>query len=278
MKFMLVVILYKESIFESQTIKSLLKNEAILKSSQLIIYDNSPELQEFDATAFACQAEYVHDPRNLGVREGYEYALKKAQESQDEWIVLLDQDTQLPIHYFESLLEVTQDISNTCAVVVPKIIASNMWISPADNQNFKLDSSKLVSGIQENKVTGINSGACFSVRWLSENGGFNTEFPLDYLDHWLFYQVYKTGYKAYLMDVKVAHELSVFNYNNISQTRYESISKSEYLFYSNYRTDLFKTYKKHLILRFVKQLIVVKNKNIAKQTLKLIMLRKREEE
>ena len=43
-----------------------------------------------------------------------------------------------------------------------------------------------VEGVQNKAVMAINSGSLIKVSFLTEIGGFNGQFPLDYLDHWLF--------------------------------------------------------------------------------------------
>jgi hypothetical protein len=117
----------------------------------------------------------------------------------------------------------------------------------------------------------INSGAVIRVAFLKEIGGFNEEFPLDYLDHWLFYEIYAKNYKTFVLDIYLHHDLSVMDYNSISLTRYKSILHSEFTFYKKYKRELFPEYRKQLFKRLLKQIITVKNKKIALYTLRMIL-------
>lgn len=274
MKLTLVVVLYNEKIMDSETIQSVVENQAFLKKFEhvhMIIYDNSPQLQGYDVNSFDFSFEYVHDSRNLGVREGYEYALNKAIQNSYEWLVLLDQDTNLTKDYFESLYSALEQNQNEFVCVVPKIEASGNIISPALNENYKLNSIDLVPGIQKKVMTGINSAASFNVEWLKKNGGFNKDFKLDYLDHWLFYQVYQTKNRIYLLDTVIQHDLSVLDYSQISKVRYESILESEYKYYKYYKKNQYSAYRRHLVIRLMKQILVVKDKSIAILTFKKLI-------
>ena len=114
----------------------------------------------------------------------------------------------------------------------------------------------------------INSGALIRVEFLNIIGGFNEDFPLDYLDHWLFHEIYENGYKVRLLDLTLEHELSVMDYSRVSLARYQSILESEIKFFKNYQQDLYKAYRIQLAKRFLKQVLTVKNKKIALYTLR----------
>lgn len=114
----------------------------------------------------------------------------------------------------------------------------------------------------------INSASLLKISFLNEIDGFNEEFSLDYLDHWLYLEINKRKKSIQVLDVVIKHELSVMDYNSISVERYQSILNSESNFYTNYSDLPNKVYKNRLILRSFKQFIKVKNKKIAMLTLK----------
>lgn len=265
MQLTLVLVIYNQKIEDSPTFQSI--SNYLKGKFDVIIYDNSQTPQIVDPNKYNFPINYVHDSRNLGIASAYQYALD---ETKNDWLVLLDQDTHLTVDYFNELNESLLKIDGKSVVVVPQVRAGGKIVSPASNINFTFESNHLTQGQQIETVTGINSGACFKVSWLRTIGGFNQQFPLDYLDHWLFFSVYQSGHVVYLMNVVIEHDLSVMDYNNISLDRYISISESENRYYSSYKKDQYKSYRKHLKLRFLKQLIFVKNKKIMKQTLKLI--------
>ncbi|MFC4800150.1 glycosyltransferase [Neobacillus sp. GCM10023253] len=275
MKITLVIVVYKTVLNKSVTYCSLLnaikgKNE-FFKDLSIIIYDNSPEIQSFDKSQFEkIKVEYQHDPRNLGIASAYNFAWSWAKENGSSWLLLLDHDTNLTEQYINkvfNLPKLTEDI----AAVVPKVHSGNSMISPVYSHSLRPLHIELPKpGLQEQPVMAINSGALLNVKFLNEIGGFNQEFPLDYLDHWLFYEIYARGHKVWLLDVTLEHDLSVMDYSRVSLMRYKSILNSEVNFYKNYKKDLFPSYKRQLLKRFLKQALTVKNKKIAMYTLRML--------
>jgi GT2 family glycosyltransferase len=235
----------------------------------IIIYDNSPEKQAFDTSQYQdIQISYIHDKRNLGIATAYNYAFDTAMKNGCEWLLLLDHDTHITNKYIKEVLNL-QGIEKNIAAVVPRITSENTFISPVYSDELRpLKGEKPNPGLQNKPVMAINSGALIRVEYLEKLGGFNEKFPLDYLDHWIFHEIYSSGYKVLLLNVTLDHELSVMDYSRISLTRYQSILDSEIRFYKNYKRDLLSAYRTQLGKRFLKQLLLVKNKKIAIYTLR----------
>lgn len=276
MKLTIVVVLYKQEAEKSKTFRTM--KQALLASGgdfnniMLILYDNSPDKQELHPlNDKGMPISYIHDPRNLGIAAAYNYAFKAARENGSEWLLLLDHDTELTTDYFEMVMRLDEQDKRIVAVV-PKINCENQMISPVYSRTLRpLKGDKPAPGLQETPVMAINSGALIRVSFLNEIGGFNEDFPLDYLDHWLFHEIYAKGYMARLMDVSLEHELSVMDYSRVSLARYESILESEIKFFKHYQQDLYKPYRIQLAKRFLKQALVVKNKKIAFYTLRRLI-------
>lgn len=272
MKVTIVVVLYKQKVEESttfQTLKeTLFMNNGGLKDVTLILYDNSPEKQEFQPSPFeGVSIFYVHDSRNLGVAAAYNYAFATAIENGSEWLLLFDDDTELTLEYVEQVMNLDEK-NNHIVAVVPKIKNENQMISPVYSNPLRpLQGERPAAGIQVNPVMAFNSGSLIRVSFLHEIGGFNEEFPLDYLDHWLYHEIYSRGYQVWVLDVYLEHELSVMDYSRVSLTRYKSILESENKYFKKYQQNLYKSYKIHLAKRFLKQILTVKNKKIAFYTL-----------
>ncbi|MEH7010036.1 glycosyltransferase [Neobacillus niacini] len=272
MKITMVIVLYKLEPEESKTFKTLKQTLFLQKEHlndiELILYDNSPNRYEFDPHNYkGIQISYHHDPRNLGIVTAYNIAWECAKRNGSQWLLLLDHDTELTSAYINEVLNLT-GISSEVTAVVPKINSGNMMISPMFSNALRpLKEERPVEGIQNQSVTAINSGALIRVSFLNQIDGFNTSFSLDFLDHWLFYEIYAKGYKVLVLNVSLEHELSVMDYSRVSLDRYKSILESEMFFYRNYKKDLYSPYRIQLTKRFFKQLITVKNKEIAMYTL-----------
>lgn len=272
MRVTIVVVFYKQRIEESKTFstlkQTLFKENRFLKDIEIILYDNSPEKQEFSPLPYeGVDVSYVHDPRNLGIGTAYNHAWKAAQDQGSEWLLLLDHDTELAQPYINEILQLPE-YGEEIAAVVPIVFCDKQMISPVFSDSLRpLQEKRPNAGLQEKPVMAINSGALLRVRFLNEIGGFNQDFPLDYLDHWLFYEIYERGNKVWLLDAALEHELSVMDYSRVSLARYKSIIESEIKFYKNYKQELFQAYKIQLAKRFLKQIITVKDKRIAFCTL-----------
>jgi GT2 family glycosyltransferase len=271
MNLTIVVVFYQQAIEESKTFQTLKQSLFPIGSqlTELVLYDNSPEEQEFPAHKYeGIPITYFHDSRNLGIATAYNYALAAARKNGSEWLLLLDHDTELTAEYMQQVMNLEEKNGHISAVV-PKINSESQLISPVYSHSLRpLQGEKPVPGIQDKPVMAINSGALIRVDFLNEIGGFNEDFPLDYLDHWLFHEVYAKGYKVRLLDVILEHELSVMDYSRVSLARYQSILESEIKFFKNYQQDLYKSYRMQMAKRFLKQVLTVKNKKIALYTLR----------
>ncbi|WP_314065797.1 glycosyltransferase [uncultured Vagococcus sp.] len=237
-------------------------NQGIL--SELIIYDNSYDEQK--SHMISPLIHYVHNRQNVGLAMAYNYALARANQKDANLLLLLDQDTEVPMSYLSSLTQV--DVTYHLAACLPLIYSGGNQISPVYVDNYIGKESKNVPvGLTTTPLMAINSGAAISVSALKEIGGFNEEFPLDYLDHWLFWRLSQLNKEFLVMDETLAHDLSVLDYSQVSTQRYESIIRSETLYFTKYNIDNLVPHRRHLKKRLAKQFLTVKNREIYKRTL-----------
>lgn len=281
MKITAVVVIYKQSPSECKTLKSLTSSLAAIDSQRMsdiefIVYDNSPSKHDLTPSDYpGLTISYVHDSRNLGIATAYNYALSIAGQNESEWVLLFDHDTEVTSDYINKVFQY-EDADQNVVAIVPQVVSGveNIMISPVRSNSMRsIQNNNIKPGLSEEPLMAINSGALVRTKVLEDIGGFNTEFPLDYLDHWLFHEIYNMGYYVWVLDTILNHDLSVMDYNSISFERYKSISDAEMTFYKRYKPSLYKTYKRHLLKRYLKQLLLVKNKKIASYTLKKLFSR-----
>lgn len=240
MNIIVVLVLYKKRIDESTAFKTFLdayfnvKNE--FSSIELIIYDNSPEKQNIKILK-PLQFQYIHDKSNGGLATAYNYALNEGIKKGYKWLLLLDQDTTLPPNFFLLLKKVLieNSLANDVVAVIPKVFPDKgEMISPRKYIIGRLFTKTMASdfiGLCKFRVSVINSGALLRIQYLNNIGGFNMQFKLDYLDHWLFNEIYTGGKMVYVTEALVYQELSVTNFDKyLTEKRYENILKSEALF------------------------------------------------
>lgn len=273
MQLTIVLVLYKQLLAESTSYQSLLQNQALLAGTNLIIHDNSPAPQPIPHTRGNWNIRYRHAPDNPGLATAYNLALQDALALGHEWLLLLDQDTELQENYFLELFEIAPTAPENCVCVLPLVSDGLRQISPMNSLKVRASCKGISPGQHSGHITAINSGACWRTQWLSSIGGFNPDFPLDYLDHWAFHQVQRANRQLYILHCQITQSLSLSNRNQVSLSRYESIYESEYLFFSRYRTDLFSSYRRHLPIRFFKQLLLLKDKRVARKAIELMLRR-----
>ncbi|MGY3777169.1 glycosyltransferase [Isobaculum melis] len=263
MKLTIVLVLYQRLLEESETYQSLLSYEYLFESLQidyeLLVYDNS--LEKINKANE--KITYFHNPKNPGIAVAYNEAFSIGKKNQSSWLLLLDQDTQLTEAYLQELLLLSKTEKKASAIV-PKVFFGEQQISPVFAKNLRhLEEDVTITGLTNQKIMSINSGTLLSMAFMEKIGGFNPNFKLDYLDHWLFHQLAELNESIYVMNAHLQHDLSVMNYKNVSLSRYQSILDAEVYFYQHFQKDLYPQYKKHLFLRACKQLLLVGNKKIA---------------
>jgi len=270
-----VLVLCNCKIQDSKTANSLLrayssKPEAF-ESFKLVIYDNSPQSQAVPAE-MPFQWEYKHDPDNGGLAAAYNYALQRAVDENYEWLLLLDQDTQLPEDFIYELTRVSEDIGEDSDVVaiVPRVFCNKKFFAPSRvlfggmhrpiNQHHR--------GICNFQVATIGSGVLLRTSFFQKIGGFSTVYWLDCLDRWIFNAIYSAGKKVYVTDSIIEQEMSILDYDKfMTEERYRNIIKYETIFMKSFKTRVENYfYLIRLLKRTFTLLLTVKNKKYALMT------------
>jgi GT2 family glycosyltransferase len=238
-----------------------------LDTSSVVVYDNSPSRQVSSAEEEDLFA-YKHDPNNGGIAAAYNWALEIAKLHCFSWMLLLDQDTRLPLTFLESLLGTIElhNSNQTVAAIVPFVNDGLVGISPSRVLfGRRVPLQRESHSLAECEVTAINSGAAIRVSFVQSLGGFNQNYKLDCLDHWLFRRLYAERKRVALSGSVLEHNLSVSDYRNqVSLARYSSILVSEVLFMTTEkRRAEMPLYIFRLLLRSVRQLIVYRRPDLA---------------
>ena len=240
----IIIVLYKTKLEDSLTFKALKKNLSLLKDlgSKILIYNNSPEIETPQSNDYV-----IYTPtENLMLAGAYNYALQKAIENKAQWLLLLDQDTELNQDYFERLnafLNKT-DVSSVYDVVVPTLSIGDKHLSPIayykstgpfiSHLNKPLrnneDVVKYVTNEGKNYAA-FNSASLLSIEILQRINGFDENYPLDMLDHKYYHLLNKLGAKIYILDAHLKHTLSLLEKENtMSVTRYQGYIDKCFIF------------------------------------------------
>lgn len=74
----------------------------------------------------------------------------------------------------------------------------------------------------------INSATALRKCFLKEIDGYNEEFPLDYLDHWVSWRIFIEKKQIKILSQTLQHQLSVLDYtNHMNFSRYQAIIQAE---------------------------------------------------
>jgi len=113
-------------------------------------------------------------------------------------------------------------------------------ISPKLVGFFGLKSmDRRLRGPSDVEITAINSGAALRCDFVRSIGGFNPVYWLDFLDHWLFRQIYKEKRKVAIYGCVLEQHLSLHDdRRNIDPTRYRSILAAEAAFMTSQKSKL----------------------------------------
>jgi len=185
------------------------------------------------------QKVYIHDNtrHNIYLAAAYNLALRKAQDEGYTWLCLLDDDTEVTAEYIESLTERTSQ-DNETKVWVPRLVGSD---------------GKIMSPFRHLGIlTALNSGTVISTSVMQSIGGFNVQYPLDYLDYWLFRELHRRRISIGLLSAKLIHHLSCSDYSDMPRERYLSILKAEKQFAGEGGYAVMIYYKFQLLGRLIK--------------------------
>lgn len=237
-----VLVLYKLRPDESRSLTTFMASLAgpsrEEESVKVFLYDNTPD--PGPPGPLPSNAYYEAPGKNAGLASAYNRALDIAQEQGFSWLLLLDQDSVLPTNFLELLWSQIREHERDTDVVaiVPIVRSRGVIISPQEVGFFGLRPlAESTCGVQDAEVMAINSGTAVRCEFVRSIGGFNGAYWLDYLDHWLFRQIYKAGKKVAVLQCILEHQLSVQDYQqNVSLARYRSILAGESAFTTTHKS------------------------------------------
>ena len=246
-----VIVLYATDVAECISLRSLLNAAAQLPPGalnlQLVLYDNTPrspaevaiveEAVRVVTGRSADTAFYVHDANNSGLATAYNRALRMALDEGYEWLLTLDQDTELASDSLALLLEDVASVDNhpDVAAIVPQIRAGGRIVSP----NWFLAGAwprwfpAGFTGISGHTTFAFNSGSLLRTAALRQAGGYSPWFWLDNSDSNLYRQLARLGKRVFIAGhVELMHDFSMHNMQaRVSLRRYETMLLAESAFW-----------------------------------------------
>lgn len=213
---LIVLVRYRTSLSASPTVRTL--GAALSASARLqqctavLVWDNSPEPESTDALPFAC--EYRHSGENVGVSGAYNAAMELAEGRRIPWLLLLDQDSDLPLTLPEAMLgyAVRLEAEERIAMVAPTVLMDGVPVSPKIMSRFGVatDPAPGAVGPTASELIVMNSGMLLRVAALRDIGGYSMDFWLDFSDRYMCHMLWRRGFHAFLAgDVQMEHNVSL---------------------------------------------------------------------
>lgn len=242
-KITILVCLFNKSIKTSNTIQSLLKSVHLIDKEIVFIWDNSHKPLDEKSIQFLkskfVNFEYNHTPENLVLSKIYN-SLIDAQKNSDGYLMLCDDDSDIPELFFVRLKEQIK-ANPAINLFLPKIYSNSVMISPAKDYLIKTSLIKgLGNGLLNSEfITAINSGMVISNRvFLS---GFRYDERLNFYgtDNFFMYHYAKKNQDLIVLDVSIDHDLSFNGKENITNKVriFKEIKRANRIIYSD---DYFK--------------------------------------
>ncbi len=179
---LIIIVLYKQSLIECESFKSIQLAVGQSSGATLFVYDNSPTA-DVVPDLNSMKIKYHHDPSNLGVSKAYNEGVKIAVELNKKWLLLADQDTEFPFSIFSDYSSAIQQHPQI-TIFAPHMIDSLGLLSPFRliwGKGSRLKAIDIPLQSFKNCKT-INSGMLISVGAFQRAGGYDERFPLDYSD------------------------------------------------------------------------------------------------
>ncbi len=238
--FVAVVVLYRCTQSASVGLQTLLLAAKACDDADvtILVWDNSPDSDRdvHPSDTFSTDRSNVRilnsfHPDNPGLSVAYNGAHSLARDCGAEWLITLDQDTALPITFFETLFSClgSNEFTNVAAIA-PRVLEGTTICSPVRFvMGVPLGWFPVRRfGVSRRPISAINSGLAVRRSFLDSIGGYSTAYRIDGVDHWLCRTIYQHGQTILVVDVELQHELSVNRLSErVSLGRYESILSSQ---------------------------------------------------
>ena len=215
MHMMAVLVLYRCAWKDSACWKSLqLQVKELPKYMQFDLLLCENEAGQTSVQGLSDWAEYLPRKENAGLAWAYNAGLERALSNGAAWLLTLDQDTVLPPDFVRQMFAriAALDERKEIAAIVPELLSANGEVySPfLARTGYESALPAGFKGVARGEVRAFNSGALVRTSWLKNNGGYNSLFWLNFLDHALFRALGKSGARVWVAgDIQVEHHLSL---------------------------------------------------------------------
>ena len=236
-----VVSLYGATAGESVTLRTLqvavLHLAPELGSLKILLYDNTPGAALANQPELPDNVEYYATGKNDGLAAAFNFALQIARRDKCDWLITLDQDTELPSHFLTRIAAIARSLGNdsSIAAIVPQIIGDGRMLSPNRFWAGAIPRwfPRGYVGVPSHPIYAFNSASMLRVSALRQIQGYSPWFWLDNCDSGLFHRLHRYGKQVFVAgDLQLNHEFSMLDKKKrMSVSRYHNVLMSESAFW-----------------------------------------------
>ncbi len=282
LRFLAVITLYKLAPEDSSSFRTLQRAISQLDPSRgsviVLLHDNSPST--VSEAELAPNVRYQHTCHNAGLSDAFNSALEMAMRENCDWLLTLDQDTDLPVDFLERICHAAELVSDDPAIaaVVPQIVGEDRMLSP----NWFWAGAipvwfpKGFVGVPNQPTFAFNSASTLRVSALRQIGGYNKWFWLDNSDAAVFHELHRYGKRIFVAgDIQVNHNFSMLNIERrMTAHRYHNILMAESAFWDLAMNPLAGAERTaRLFVRWCKQLLRGDEAKFRRETARALMRR-----
>lgn len=204
------------------------------KQAKILLFDNAPGRHSLEYTAYENIILYK-STKNVGVAGAHYYACKMAETENFDFVLFLDQDTQLPKNFVKNMILEFYQLQNLQSRLVA---IGPSWHDPRTydwyekkNNEFNIKNSlkkklkitqKINNLIRLNNVI-ISSGMLLLVKKLKKIGYPKKEYFIDLVDlEWCLRALYKGYHVEMIKNIRVQHSIGEIKQNKNSLLHYQS--------------------------------------------------------
>ena len=245
-KVLMVVVLYRAATGgghpEWRTLRCLeaamTSDPKLLDDYHLLLWDNSPERGEIE---LQIPFEYHQAEGNDGVSGAYNGALAIGKRSGYEWMLLLDDDTEVTPGYLAGMIECRSECNDNAeiAAIAPLLLDKEFQLSPQQVFTHRtVPVAQSPARILEENCFAANSGVMMRVAALAAIGGYSLDFWLDYSDIYVFHRLKAAGKRLYFAaDLRLQHSMTMLDYDGrMTVDRYGNFLCAEQAFFDLYKS------------------------------------------
>lgn len=253
MKKVILVVLYKCSFDDSQTLKSLLKSVEKLNKDTILIWDNSPSSQSEDKIRklrnsferFGIKLLYKNTPENLSLSNIYNNTIK--QYNCYDYLVIFDQDSDFDDNFFKEL-HLAYSTNPEIKLFLPLISYKGNIISPSKKifmKGFYLK-NRIYGKHKARNFSAINSGMVIAYKYLIDKySGYDERLKFYGTDDFFMMNYGLDNKYLYIINYMFDHDLTLSMNNESSEKlliSYHQMLESWKIIYSKYNKCLIQLY------------------------------------